>query len=265
VKVRLRTLTLVGILLGLLIVSGSSAARHRQVPLTLVITGHGGVRLSDGRQFGCGTSSCKRKVLVRAGSRITLKAMPARLWAFSSWTGACRATTPKCTLRLRRAATVSVKLLPPGASSANPIPLGVAAVVRKVWSMKVVSVTPNANDQVLAACNYDPNCQTPPGAQEYMAGLSVTYKGGGSAGVGIGLIGLVETIGSHRTSYDTNTTPCPGPWPAPSFRYTEQKVFSGQTVSGNVCYQIAHNDADSLVMFVYSGENDSQKVWFALR
>jgi len=36
-------------------------------------------------------------------------------------------------------------------------------------------------------------------------------------------------------------------------------------VTGNICYLIAANDAASLRLFVYSGENDRDKVWFALR
>ena len=35
-------------------------------------------------------------------------------------------------------------------------------------------------------------------------------------------------------------------------------AFSGQTVTGNVCFQIASNDADSLAL-------DVADVWFALR
>ena len=96
--------------------------------------------------------------------------------------------------------------------------------------------------------------------------ITATYTGGGSADLGTGLVGRVETIGTNKAIYDTNTSPCPGSsWPLPSLQYTGQLVFSGQSVTGNVCYLIAANDANSLTMFVYSGENDENRIWFALR
>jgi hypothetical protein len=259
----LRAVVPVGVLLAVLAVPGAPAAQSRSLALTVAITGKGTVRLSTGRQVAC-AASCKRTVLVRAGSRLTLTTQPGTGWKLGTWAGACRGTSSTCKVRMTRAARVGVTFIAPG-TQRNPIPLGQAATVRKIWSMKVMSVTPNANTQVLAANNNAQYAQVPPGAQDFMVSLSVTYNGGGSADIGIGLIGLVETVGSHGAIYDTNTTPCPGSWPEPSFKYVEQRLFSGQSATGNICYLIAANDADSLVMFVYNDANDTQKLWYALR
>jgi hypothetical protein len=126
-------------------------------------------------------------------------------------------------------------------------------------------VTPNANDLVLAASHNEPFAKPPPGAQDYMVSLSLTYLGGGSSNPGIGMLGLIEAVGSHNAIYDTNTDPCPGSLPEPSFKYWGKDVFSGQTVTGNICYLIASNDANSLRLFVYSGESNREKVWFVVR
>jgi hypothetical protein len=266
VNVRLRVLGLVGILLGLLLVSGANAALHRQVRFTLVITGHGGVRLSNGRQFGCGSTSCRRKLLVRAGSRITLKAMPARLWAFSSWAGACKGTKPTCTVRLRRSATVTEKLLPPGSTSANPIPLGHAAAIGHSWMFTVNSATPDATAQILAIPG---NTPPPPGAQYFMLNVAVTYTGGGSSS--LGRFDGLETIGAHNATYTLSGSGCfYEDLPPPDLQHDiayEQIMYSGQSATGNICFRIASNDADSLQLKVYVEDQSvgSEYIWFALR
>jgi hypothetical protein len=56
-----------------------------------------------------------------------------------------------------------------------------------------------------------------------------------------------------------------GAKPTPSFKYLEQSLFSGQNAKGNICYEIAANDAASLTLFVWNDEADTQKLWFALR
>jgi Divergent InlB B-repeat domain len=261
VRVRPTFVVLVSILLGLLLVAGATAARQRQVRLTISITGHGGVRLSNGRQVGCGVASCKRTVLVRAGSRITLKAMPARLWAFSSWTGACRGTKPTCTLRVRRSTIVTEKLLPPGSTSANPIPLGDSLAFGDGWVFRVVSVSIDATAQLVATGG---NTPPPPGAQYTMLNVTATYTGGGYSSFSGDAGGhRLSVIGSHNFAYG----PCYQQLPPPPFDFYKD-VYSGQTIGGNVCFRIATNDADSLALnseFYDERTHSERTVWFALR
>lgn len=263
-----RVLIVVGLALTLALVPvRASASPGAKVQFTFALNGKGTVTGGPRRvecRGSCTRSSTNWVWYVKPGSTFTLKARAAREWKFAGWRGACRGSKPTCVVRVRRSTRLSATFVPPGAEQ-NPIPLGKAAVVRKVWRMTVRSVTPNANDLVLAANNGDPFAKPPPGAQDYMVSLSLTYIGGGSSDPGIGMIGLVETVGSHGKVYDTNTDPCPGSWPDPSLKNWNKDVFSGQTVTGNICYLIAANDAASLRLFVYSGENNRDKVWFALR
>jgi hypothetical protein len=252
VKVRFRVLAGVGVLLGLLGVSGALAAQEGQVRLAITIAGHGGVRLSNGRHFRCSTTSCKRTVLVRSGSRITLKATPARSWVFSAWSGACRSTKPTCSLRVRRGSRVTEKFLPPGSTSANPIPFGHSFAFGDGWSFAVRSVTMDATAQIVAIPG---NAPPPPGAQYTMLNVTATYAGRGhssfddSHGLGV--------IGAQNVAYGS----CSQQLPPPTFD-PYRDVYSGTIISGNVCFQIASNDADSLLFF---SDSYNSRTWFALR
>lgn len=242
----------------------ASAAAPQTLPLTVTIKGTGNVTVTGHPRLFCKTT-CTKTLQIPAGAKVTLTPHPTTLWKLAPWTPPCAAAVPACKLTVTRAATVAVTFLAPG-TQANPIQVGHAWPVRDGWRMKVGSVTANANAQVLAAANNASFAQVPPGAQDFMVSISATYTGGGSGDLSTGLVGLVETVGAHNAIYDTNTTPCPGSaWPSPSLQNTEQQVFSGQSVTGNVCYLIAANDAASLVMFVYSGANDQNRIWFALR
>jgi hypothetical protein len=65
--------------------------------------------------------------------------------------------------------------------------------------------------------------------------------------------------------YDTVTRGCPGTWPAPSFKYGGPDIRSGQSATGNICYLIASNDADSLMLYTYAEDGSGRTIWFALR
>src|SRR5258705_9377923 len=106
VKMRLRVVVTVGTLLGLLAVSGATAAQQRQVRLTVSITGKGAVRLSDGRRIGCRATRCRKTFSVRAGKKLDLTARPSSGWAFVAWSGSCRGGRATCTVRPRGAKAV---------------------------------------------------------------------------------------------------------------------------------------------------------------
>ena len=44
-----------------------------------------------------------------------------------------------------------------------------------------------------------------------------------------------------------------------------EPVYSGQAVSGDICFQIAANDASSLALVRSGYTNPQQQIWFALR
>jgi hypothetical protein len=58
--------------------------------------------------------------------------------------------------------------------------------------------------------------------------------------------------------------------PKPDLQANDSDVFSGRTVRGNVCFEIASNDAGSLRLYVdppstLSGRPLDKRAWFALR
>ena len=64
------------------------------------------------------------------------------------------------------------------------------------------------------------------------------------------------------TDYDTQSDSCGGAWPEPTLMYAPDP-FSGRSVTGNVCFRIAQNDAASLRLFTEI--EFRKKIWFSLR
>jgi Divergent InlB B-repeat domain len=254
---RLRAVVPASVLLVVLVVPGAPAAQSRSLPLTVTISGNGTVRFNGGRQVTCAAASCKRTLPVRAGSKVTLTTQPGTGWKFGAWAGACRGTASSCKVRMTRAVRVGVTFIPPG-DRANPYPIGESGALGNGWKIQVVSVTPNANDQVVAYQGGFVNQPPPPGAQDFMAQVTLTYTGGGSSNAFDTVLDWLRAEGSHNAGYAYYSCGVP---PPPNFEDVSGDLFSGQGITGNVCFQIAANDADSLLMNV-----DSVKpVWFALR
>jgi hypothetical protein len=248
---------------------GAAGVVPSQVKLTITVTVIGSGTVSGaGRHVSCAATACSESFAINPGI-VRLKAVAWRTWKFTTWGHGCRGSTPTCSLRVRRSTRVTATFLRPGAKQ-NPIPIGQPATVREDWILKVVSVTPRADDLVLAASNNAPDAQVPPGKQDFMVLLSATYVGGTSGDLGNGLIGWVEVVGSRLVAYDPLLNGCPETWPSPSFQHARGQVVStGEWYTGNVCYLIASTDADSLEMFVsplYPPSTEcSPTIWFALR
>jgi hypothetical protein len=249
---------------SLLVLPGAPAQSGRSgLPLTVSINGKGTVTVA-GRRLSC-SSSCTKKLTVRAGARLVLLAQPGRGWKLSAWSGACRGSTSACRVRVIHALRVAVTFLAPGAR-ANPIALGAVGDAGEGWRLKVVSATPDATQQVLATTNgYGEHLNpTPPaGAQDFLVLLSLTYAGGGSGDLSPFFFRLAA-MGAHNARYSRTENGCGNFLPPPVVEEQGSGVFSGQTVTGNVCFQVASNDAGSLLLYV-SLSLDGGKRWFALR
>ena len=245
-----RVLCSASILVGLLAVSGAPAATTHHVPLTVVVTGHGSVRLSDGRRLAC-SGHCHKTFLVRAGVRLNLTARPSSGWAFAAWNGACHGGRATCTLRPYHANHVTATFAPPGSIRANPITLGQTAAIGDGFRLKVVSVTP--------AAWLDPPA---PGGQNFVVLLTVTYVGGGTGDL-LPLINNLDAAGTHGGTYTAYQNGCHGPLPPPALGESGFDISSGQSVSGNICWQIVGSDAAGLVLFI--GPGFTHTTWFALR
>jgi hypothetical protein len=152
---------------------------------------------------------------------------------------------------------VTATFAPPGSTGANPIPVGQAVTFKDGWVFKVVSATIDATAQIVAIPGNRP---PPPGAQYTMVNVTAAYTGAGHSSFHEDLNGhALGAMGAHKFPYD----PCYQQLPTPTFD-PYQEVYSGQTLSGGVCFQIASNDADSLLLFARSVYDGSQ-TWFALR
>lgn len=156
---------------------------------------------------------------------------------------------------------------PPVGAIARPVPLGKAAAVGDHWRMRVAGVTPNAN-KIVWRESIDGRrvaARVAPGAQLVMFHLVATYVGGGSAHVGE-LVIRVNTIGKHGVSYDVISDDCRASVPGTDLIRVTDRVFSGRTVGGNVCFQVAKNDVSSLRLYVEpSIIGWRRKVWFSLK
>ena len=243
-------------LCAFVLVGSTSAASEADVQLTIALNGKGTLTGAP-RRIEC-RGTCKRSSTVwtfrvKPGSAFTLKARAARTYKFTGWKGACRGSKPTCVVRVQRTTRLSATFVPPGARE-NPVPLGQTADVGDDFRLRIVSVTPDASAQ------FGPNFKPPPGAQQFMALITVTYTGGGKGSV-LYFRNHLWAQGSHNVKYDFDNDYC-GPWPEPSLQY-KGDLFSGQSLTGNVCFMIASNDAASLMFFT---EMDYQQfVWFALR
>jgi hypothetical protein len=78
-------------------------------------------------------------------------------------------------------------------------------------------------------------------------------------------------MGEHNARYDLYGGCGPGfaKLPPPDLQPVidfHQQIYSGQSVDGNVCFQVAANDAASLLLALrWFAQDDEHTVWFALR
>jgi hypothetical protein len=251
---------------GALLVSGANAAAPT-VLLTLSVAGSGSVKVTNEAPVRC-TGTCHMTFRIKAGSKIVVLPKANALWKLAPFTGACKGVLAKCTLHMTKAQQLSVKFVAPGAQ-ANPIPLGSTWFVSGNWLFQVNGVTPNANGQVQ---NPDGTPQqAPTGTQFFVLGVAVTYKGSGSANFG-DFARELTAVGGHGTKYAyTSGNGCgPGKSVLPSHDIQPKAVAaspveSNQTVSGNICFQVAAGDAASLALVVGGQSKSVQQVWFGLR
>jgi hypothetical protein len=82
------------------------------------------------------------------------------------------------------------------------------------------------------------------------------YAGGGKAGAGDVVSYGLRAMGTHNASYDPRSDSCGDVWPRPSLQYAGV-IYSGQRVRGHVCFQIAKNDARTLMLYTGNAKDPS--------
>jgi hypothetical protein len=164
-------------------------------------------------------------------------------------------------------------------SLSNPIPLGKSVPVGAGWRLRVVSIDRNAH-----ALDYFTNRarRVPPRARDIVILVAVKYSGGGQGSLG-DVLGRLYAVGRHRAPYALTSGlngcgPGEAPLTPPDLQTEAGDVFSGRSLQGHVCFEIAANDASTLRMYVERPINYSQikslenalnakpkVVWFRLR
>ena len=253
--------------------SASAVTAPRTVALHLTVNGSGTLRIPGHPAFVCHahfptSAHCRRTFYVRKGRRIVVRESPASGWKLWRWDGACHGSAASCSLRVkaRRFGVVTASFLSPGYRQ-NPYPLGAVGTLQGGWELKVNSALINADTEVEAVI--DPgsgrpaNPAPPAGAQYTLVNVSMTYQGdyqgdGTSSLPGVLFGVLAEGAGNAGYSVDA----CQPPPLDLDSDFTP--VFSGQTVTGNLCFEIASNDAASLLLQGGRGM-DGLPAWFALR
>jgi len=228
--------------------------------VTFAISGKGLLRVGKAMSARCqSTHPCSFTGKVGTSKSVRLRAMPGKGWKFTGWSG-CKSSTSTCTLRLPHKGRVGVTFVPPG-DRLNPYAFGKNGHVGRGWEVKINSTVPNANSIIEAVVDQygDPINQPPPaGAQDYMVKVTITYNGGGSSNAFDNVLYELRAQGSHKADYTYNSCGTP---PAPNFENAPSgDLYSGRTLTGNVCFQVAINDVSSLMVHEF-GFSD---VWLAL-
>ena len=275
----MRRSRLVGLLVsagvvGVLVVSSASAVTApRTVALHLTVNGSGTLRVPGHPAFVCHahfptSAHCRRTFYFPKGRRIVIKESPAKGWKLWKWSGlACHGTAATCSLRVkaRRFGFVTASFLSPGYRQ-NPYPLGAVGTLQDGWDLKVNSALINADAEVEAvtdpASGSPANPPPPAGAQYTLVNVSMTYQGDYQGDASSSLPGVLFGVlaeGAGNAGYDVD-----GCQPPPLDLDSDfTPVPSGQTVTGNLCFQIASRDAASLLL---QGRGmDGLPAWFALR
>jgi plastocyanin len=131
----------------------------------------------------------------------------------------------------------------------NPIPLGQTARIHPDWEMTVVSVTPDATAFILGGDSFN----EPPaeGQQFFLATVRLTYIGETSDEFYISDLNAVGHSAVGYNQFDDYCGTIPDELPT-------RELFTGGTIEGNVCWSVATEDADSLVLYDNYGPSEER-------
>ena len=149
-----------------------------------------------------------------------------------------------------RVVDVSLEASPgqaPGHFRTNPIPPGTTVVTDYGQALTILSVTPDATDEVL---NYNSRNDPPKEGYRYaMARLRVQNVGenvNASMSVGYNHFGLVGASAVNYSSGGCGVIPDPFPH---SFLGGEDRLFPGGIYEGNVCFNIPDSETDLVLRY----------------
>jgi hypothetical protein len=239
--------------------TGASAAKApRRVALKVNVTGSGTVRVAGSRALTCHVAACRYTVHVRRGRRIVIEALPLTGWKLTKWAGACKGSGAKCSLKLKARRSVAVRFVPPG-DRLNPYALGTAVTLSGTNSG---SVRVNVNTAIMNASS-QVSPPPPAGRQYTLVNLTMRNMGPGSAT----LRSFLASPGQMWTEAHGNTIyPPDGCRPPQPDLGSGGSLSPGQSMTGNLCYEIHSDDAGTLLLSGQALKGKAERtVWFALR
>lgn len=143
-----------------------------------------------------------------------------------------------------------------GRARTAPLAFGRAVHVGE-YTLKVVDVTPDATDAVMATNQFnDPPAE---GRQFFMVRIEAKYNGNGSGNVWSAL--SFKSVGQSNVGYDVSNSRC---GVIPDQAYDVGELFEGGVAQFNVCWSVKTEDADSLLMYVDAGYSKDTRRWFSL-
>jgi hypothetical protein len=162
-----------------------------------------------------------------------------------------------------------VVFAPPGSHS-NPYALGTAVTLigpTGKWQVTVDSAVIDADAEVEAvidpATGTYPNPPPPVGWQYTLISLTMTYGGSGSS-IPSSFLDSPEQMWAEGRGY--RIYPPDGCEPPQPDLGSAGRLSSGQSASGNLCYEISSKDARTLVLSGQAKRGRTRRtVWFALR
>ena len=179
---------------------------------------------------------------------------------------AAPAATPIPTPTVTPVPPTAIPTPPPLGSRQNPVQLGTEVDVKNAdddhWRIAVIDTVPDATRLVLGENPFN----NPPkeGFRFYIVTIRVQYLGPDSTSFGGSY--RLKALGIGGVVYTTFADSC---WVIPD-DLPDPELFTNGTVEGNVCWEVADDDVDSLQMFLDSGLfsgllSDTPRTWFALQ
>jgi hypothetical protein len=140
----------------------------------------------------------------------------------------------------------------------NPVPMGTTVDLGDGWQITVISVIPDATNDVLNENQFNDPPNT--GNQFFIARIKAKYTGSGSDTFGGSY--RLRSVGPSSVGYSTFEN-SPGVIPDP---LPDSEVFSGGEIEGNVGWEIKSSDAYSLVMYdnPISFGDSNERIYMAL-
>jgi hypothetical protein len=141
----------------------------------------------------------------------------------------------------------------------HPVRRKVALPDSNGWKLRVNGSIPNATKAVMAENQF--NDPPKPGRQFFIVNLTMAYSGTGSSTALEA--GSLKAVGKSDVAYSDFEDSC---GVIPSEFDSFKKVFSGGTITGNVCFAVKKSDVRSLLLFYEpSFSIDDTEVFFAVR